>query len=482
MWEYISKYLSENLYSKMFCPHISDMGYTYEQVLLLSIKHGEGLKSVVKAGCKCAIMCDCEFNTVIAILAAWYANLVPVPISKKYGRNHCNAILRLTEPEILIVDNDQSCSQNINLYNIKNANFMIVHNDFEPDPFLMDAAVIMCTSGTTGTPKGIVITISGLINNVLGIKKYFNIGTNDTILIARPIYHAAVLSGELLISLIQGLNIVIYDNDYSPSSIIQTVRDYKATVMCGTPTLFRQICLFLENSKEILDIKNIVLSGECLRQSVAKRIRQSFCNSNIYSVYGLTEASPRVSYLPPVEFDSYSESVGIPLYGSEIKIVNDNWCALAPYNRGLIIVKSSSIMKGYYKNPDLTKRVIRNGWLITGDCGYMDNDGRLYVDGRIDDLIIKGGMNIYPKEIENNVLKLDEIDDCMAYGFYNGEIQSLGIDVVLNGKHASLSNKEVKLLISLVLPRYQMPNKISIVQEIARNASGKIIRKTFRKQ
>ena len=160
----------------------------------------------------------------------------------------------------------------------------------------------------------------------------------------------------------------------------------------------------------------MAISGECLSSGIAKNIRDVFPNADIYSIYGLTEASPRVSYLPPADFDKYSESVGIPIDGVKVKIIDVQTGGDLPANsRGLVMISSPSLMKGYYNDQSLTQKTIVNGWLNTHDIGYKDENGYLYILGRADDMIIKAGMNIYPREIENAINKLPEISECLAY-------------------------------------------------------------------
>ena len=134
-------------------------------------------------------------------------------------------------------------------------------------------------------------------------------------------------------------------------------------------------------------------------------------------------------------------------------------------------------MKGYYKNKRATQEAIIDGWLNTGDVGYKDQEGNLFILSRADDMIIKGGMNIYPKEIEDQIIKINQIEECVAYG-KRGEVgENIAVDVVLKCSGEKLiSKKELAALMSNVLPSYQMPSEINIVDTLKRNASGKIVR------
>lgn len=280
----------------------------------------------------------------------------------------------------------------------------------EPED-LSDVAFIMCTSGTTGVPKGAMITHENMITNLLDIADYFKINSSDKILIARPLYHCAVLTGEFLISLMNGLHIVFYDGEFNPTRLIQTIRKHKITVMGATPTIFYHISNIVKRQKEKLPLKTVAVSGECMTEVVAKQIKNILPDAAIYNVYGLTEASPRVSYLPPEYFDEYPLSVGIPLKSVSVKIAN-----------GELFVKGKSVMKGYYNDKSATDKAIQNRWLHTGDIATIDENGFISIKSRKDNMIIRGGMNIYPQEIENALLQDNRIKEALAFGVYDKAI------------------------------------------------------------
>ena len=205
--------------------------------------------------------------------------------------------------------------------------------------------------------------------------------------------------------------------------------------------------------------------------------RKAFPETAIYHVYGLTEASPRVSYLPPQCFDQYPNSAGIPLEGIDIRIVDAQNLPVPTGEHGRITVKTPGVMKGYYRNPDETRKRLQNDWLFTGDMGYISEEGYLYVVSREDDMIIKGGMNIYPKEIEEPVSALCQVKECIAYGVPTDNGITIGLDLVPVPEWAFLKKKEWMQLLMAALPEYLLPAQLNIVDAVARTASGKRIRK-----
>ncbi|WP_095176385.1 MULTISPECIES: class I adenylate-forming enzyme family protein [Blautia] len=428
---------------------------------------------VSKKRIKCAIACKSSLKAALYIVACWRNNNVVIPISFNYGLEHCNKIIDLVEPDIILTDDVQSCEQ----FNKKCVNLYredkVIHIKSQVDEILQDVALIMCTSGTTGNPKGVMLTEQGVICNVLGIAKYFNISSDDKILIARPLYHAAVMIGEFLLSIHKGCSIKFYNGEYDPFSIVKLLPDI--SVLCATPTLFRQLAYYCGHVGKTFRLSAIAISGECLDKQTANLIESVFIDTPIYNVYGLTEAGPRVSYLPANKFHVKSESVGIPLDETEVLVCDKNMNIIEGKESGAIYVKSKSVMKGYYRNKELTEASFFRGYLRTGDIGYKDVEGNLYIISREDDMINKAGMNIYPKEVEEYIKQFEGVSDCVVYGVKKKGTMIIGCDIVCKNNYKI---KRTELLNTI--PDYLKPNIINFVNELERNASGKIVRKKKR--
>lgn len=314
----------------------------------------------------------------------------------------------------------------------------------------------------TGAPKGAVITHENLQTNLLDIERYFRISDRERILIARPLYHCAVLTGEFLISLCKGLNISFYNSEFNPIKLIRDITERESTVLCGTPTLFYHLCQMAKRQREFLPLKTVAISGECMTQAVADCMRATLPDTEIYNVYGLTEASPRVSALPPEQFDDFPLSVGYPLQSLEAKIEG-----------GELLLRGKSIMRGYYNDRDQTNKTLAGGWLHTGDAAEIDEAGRITIKGRMDNMIIRAGMNIYPQEIESALKSDSRISDALAFGIREKQTtQTLVLHVVADG----LNKMDVLRICQERLPTYEIPDVIELVTELPRNASGKVIR------
>ena len=292
-------------------------------------------------------------------------------------------------------------------------------------------------------------------------------------MISRPLYHCAVLTGEFLTALVKGVEIQFYSGDFNPAVVLKIAKEHHITTFCGTPTLLSMMARFKRRTDEDY-IKHICISGECMSKETGLYIAKAFTQAEIYHIYGLTEACPRVSYLPPHKFSEYADCVGIPLHSVKLKIISSDGKTVKNGEIGTLWVKGDNVMAGYYNNTEKTNEVIKNGWLCTGDLALFNDEGLLKIMGREDDMIIKAGMNIYPKEIES-ALKLDSrVRDVYVCGYNDNK---LGMQIILNISGDFSDIDEVKSLCRMNLSTYQMPLKINLLDEIPKNGSGKIIRR-----
>ena len=310
------------------------------------------------------------------------------------------------------------------------------------------------------------------MTNVSDVADYFQMDKTDTILIARPLYHCAALTGEFLTAIVRGANIRFYSEQFNPTKMLELIKEHRITAFCGTPTLLSIMARF-NRGIATQTLKYICISGECMSNEVGRKIAAVFPNCNIYHIYGLTEACPRVSYLPPEYFIEFSDCVGIPLRSVDIKILDPSGKPCNVNEEGILYVKGNNIMLGYYRDPERTSAVLRDGWLCTGDIAVINDAGFLKIKGRNDDLIIKSGMNIYPAEIEGALKQDARVKEVLVYGYQDGVGTQIGMKLV--GEFASV--KEIKQLCMKLLPSFKVPTRIELVNELPKNGSGKIIRR-----
>ena len=452
LWNVIKEHMLSNP-TQQICENEAKL--TFEETVIWAERFATKLRGV---HC-CAILCSSEMAAAMSLLACFAAEVTAVPLSMRYGQAHCNNILDTISPDAIIMDNNSE----LTVYKIKDSQYI----DPEEHP-----ALIMCTSGTTGKPKGAMLSESNIVSNVTDIADYFAIDKSDTILIARPLYHCAVLTGEFLTALVKESKIRFYSEQFNPTKMLELIKEYKITAFCGTPTLLSIMARF-KRSVNTETLKHICISGECMSQETGLKIYNAFPLCSIYHIYGLTEACPRVSYLPPKCFNDYPDCVGIPLKSVSIKILNQFGDLCRENEEGILWVKGDNIMLGYYRDSEKTNKVLKDGWLCTGDIALINDAGFLKIKGRSDDLIIKSGMNIYPAEIEAALKRDKRVKEVLVYGFNNRFGTQIGLKIA--GDFDSVD--DVKQFCSEVLPSFQVPSAIELLDELPKNGSGKIIRR-----
>lgn len=478
LWNVLNKALKENA-NALISEHNGNT-QTYGNLLLEIEEKCSSLDKRNLYGLKCIILCKKSSEALKMLLLCWSLDMVAIPASFHYGEDNINSILNVTKPDLILTDDeDIDIVGNVPIFTFSNWNGNNCGQ--ETDLELDKIEILMCTSGTTGKPKASMLTGQAIATNINMILNYFQLDSADNILVCRPLYHCAVLVGEVLVSIIKGVNILFYSGGFNPIIVSRIVFEKNITVMCGTPTILKGVADYLKYKDRTKKLHMIAVSGEFLLPEYASKIEEAFPETQIYNVYGLTEAGPRVSYLPYKDFDSKPESVGIPLKGVKIRIVSKG--GLEKKGKiGNIQIKTPSLMKGYYGSLEKTISRFCGEWFDTGDIGYFDENGYLYVVGRSDDMIIKSGINIYPQEVESKLVKMVEIEDAIVYGKLEKNIEQIYADIIPSQLFKDISEQEMKIRISKIIPSFLMPYEIHLVEHFPRNASGKVMRPHFVKR
>lgn len=429
-----------------------------------------------------AFLNNSSFSDAISCLSILAADCTAVPLSLKYGYKNCINILQNIKPSLIITDMAPLPAEIISILtscNIKIATINELNSkryEYKEVIYSNEIALILSTSGTTGMPKGVVLTHNNVLANLEGISGYFKLTDQDKLLISRPLYHGAVMTGEFLYGLMKGCSINFYERAFSPRLLIKYIKERQINVMCGTPTMLYNLSAFIQNN-ELNSLRIIVTSGECLNVKIAENLVKTFSEVDLLNVYGLTEASPRVSYLESKLYNSKIGSVGVPLDNIKVMVVDKNNNPLPQKAIGELLVKGPNVMSGYWNNPVKTKEKIQNNWLHTGDLAYLDEDGFIFIQGRIDDMIIRAGVNIYPQEIESVLLSDCNIKEAVAWGTPDIRYgQKINV-AVTKADNAILTKEYIINLFRKNLQPYQWPENIYIVDALPKNASGKIVRK-----
>ncbi|MEG0770369.1 MAG: AMP-binding protein [Clostridia bacterium] len=344
---------------------------------------------------------------------------------------------------------------------------------------------IQYTSGTTGFPKGVMLTHYNILNNGLNIGNSMNLSEKDRLLIHVPLFHCFGCVLGVMSCITHATTMVIADN-FNPLNSMQLIESEKCTAVHGVPTMF----IFMLEHKDFKNfdfssLRTGIMAGSPCPIKVMRQVVDLMNMKEITIAYGQTEASPVITQTTVKDdIEIRVSTVGSVLPGITARIADPETNeTLPPNTQGEICCKGYNVMKGYYNMAEATKNVIdANGWLHTGDIGVVDENGYYKITGRIKDMIIRGGENIYPREIEELLYTNDKISDVQIIGVPSKELgEEIGAFVIPKVKN-SMTEEEVKDFVRTHMARYKTPKYVVFVEEFPMNAAGKIQKFKLREQ
>ena len=347
---------------------------------------------------------------------------------------------------------------------------------FHPD----DTAVVMYTSGTTGKPKGVMLTHQNIISTAEIWSESMEITKEDRMLISTPLFHCAA-SHVFAVPVTYKGGTVIVEEAFSPTGTVELIKKTQPTIFFGVPAMYT-ILLNLPNRNEINipSLRLFCYGAAPMPYEMVKKLKETFPNVKVQNLYGQTENTPAASTLKDHLALEKIGSVGRALPQTELRVVDEFGESLPVGQVGEIVMKGPQVMKGYLKNEEETRRAIRNGWLYTGDLGRMDDDGLLYIVDRKKDMIIRGGENVYPVEVEEVLYQIPELLEAAVVGVPDeilGEVPK-AYAVIKDGE--SITEEEILSYCRSQLAKYKLPVEVEFLPELPRNASGKVLKHTLR--
>ncbi len=422
-------------------------------------------------------------------LTAYFAIIksgnVCIPLDPNIEKENFTYISKLTEPVLIFCTNDVARKLDLGSQKyifpdtIGNPEFhaSVSENGYKTDK--NDCAEIIFTSGSTGIPKGVMLSHKNLIANTESIIKYLKLDENDRMLVVLPFYYCYGLS-LLHTHLRVGGSIVLNNSFIFLGGIIRDLLEQKCTGFAGVPSHFQILLRKSDNFKNTSfpDLRYVTQAGGKLAPIFIDEFRASFPNVVFYVMYGQTEATARLSYLPPELYDLKKGSMGKGIPDVELRVVNEKGENIKPGEVGEVIARGDNVMLGYFADEEGTRNVLRNGWLYTGDLGTVDEDGYIFLTARKKEIIKVGGKRISPKEIEGVILELPEVVDCTIDGVYDELLgEAIKATVVLkpeNGKEELI--QRIKQHCSNHLALYKIPQIFEIKENLVISATGKKIK------
>ncbi|MEM2177775.1 MAG: class I adenylate-forming enzyme family protein [Candidatus Methanomethylicaceae archaeon] len=447
----------------------------------------------IEKGDRIIIATGSKPETIISYFAIWRIGAIAIPINPDYKILEISNIIDISKPKAIITSEDLLNNFNDIIKNdiikipldIKNLNEKI---DFSPENVSIDEICqIQFTSGTTGKPKGAILTHGNWMAAVEAEKWALELNENDIYLGFYPHFHVGVSWGITAIR--YGATFIIMER-YNLKDFLKLIKEYKATIISGMPPVLYELAYSPLNIEDYLNsVRCIITGGATTPEKIWRDFSKRFPNIKVVNAYGLSETLVLGSGTAvPYRYQYLSKnfkSVGLPIGYTEIKIVDPNnpKIKLPIGEIGEIAIRGPGVAKGYWMNSEETKKsFLEDGWFLTGDLGYIDEDGVLYITTRKKDVIIMSGWKIYPNEVEEVILKHPKVAEVAVFSKYDerrGEVPAAAI-VLKSGENAT--SEEIIEFCKDKIANYKIPKYIIFLNELPKMNAWKILRRVLREK
>ncbi|MCW2654887.1 MAG: long-chain-fatty-acid--CoA ligase [Mycobacterium sp.] len=343
-----------------------------------------------------------------------------------------------------------------------------------------DTAVIIYTSGTTGRPKGAELTHFQLFMNCTVAGELFGFRDDDVGMAVLPMFHVFGLSSVLNVTVRYGGTLVLVPR-FDPATVIDELARHKCTIFSGVPTMYIALLHADTGGSDLSALRVAVSGGAPIPGEVIRAFEEKFPNVVILEGYGLSETASTTTFNINAQQRKVL-SIGKPIWGVQIRVVdeNDNEQPAGPDNVGEILIRGHNVMKGYYNKPEATAEAMPNGWLHTGDLGYYDDDGYFFIVDRKKDLVIRGGYNVYPREIEEALFEHPAIAQAAVIGKPDDRLGQEVLAFVVAKPGEAVTEQEVIVHCRQRLAAYKYPREVRIVDALPTGPTGKVLKKELR--
>jgi acyl-CoA synthetase (AMP-forming)/AMP-acid ligase II len=337
-----------------------------------------------------------------------------------------------------------------------------------------DTFGICFSSGSTAKPKGVLISNEAIAGNAVAFAEAIGFETDNRFLISRSMAQAGPIAGDALMTISRGASIVLQTDLFHPAIFLKNIDNYKVTATLLVGTMFTQIIDYPKlNEFNIKTLKRLIYGGMSTPEKVIQKALERMPEVSFYCTYGMTEASTRVTVTNPKIMQEYPTSSGMPIRGCKVKILKEDGSEAKAGDIGEVYVVSDYLMKGYYKNTKLTEYKLTKNGLRTGDSGYVSTDNLLYICARNDNVIIQGGNNVFPAEIEDILCRNPDIKEAVVLGVEDYKLGQKIVAVVTAGDK-TINEESIYRWCIANIEQKKLPKEIYIAEEIPKSDNGKI--------
>lgn len=466
------------------------------------------LKNIgVKKGDRVALLMTNSIHFCIAFYANAKLGAVSLPVSSKFKSSELQFPLLDSEAEVLICDskwwgNVEPIINTLNIRTViftdklmdtgKNGIYTYLISDlisdfceadnFESEARPTDTAIIMYTSGTTGRPKGAVITHYNLLHAVISYREIFNITDKDSTIISIPIFHITGLCALLALFVYAGGTSYLLPY-FDARKTLDIVAQYKVTFFHASPTIYILLLKESPDMQEFRSVRICAAGSANMPEDVLRALGEKLPELVFQTVYGLTESSSPATIMPMnVITSSKQKSCGIPIPGVDIRVVTSKGRACEPLEIGELQLKGAVVIQQYYKNTYANQSSFECGWFKTGDLACLDEDGYLYIVDRKKDMINRGGEKIYSIEVENTLYKHEDVVEAAVVGRPDAVYGEKVVAVIVLKDGAAANEAALINYCKSRLSSYKVPKEVVFVQKLPHTASGKISKRMVREQ
>jgi long-chain acyl-CoA synthetase len=465
------------------------MTYTYGEFDGLTTRLAAGLSAAgLDHGDRVGLCLDNRFAAAFyAILFACYkARLVPVPINARLAPTEVDYIIGDSGAVVIVVDAEKKNAiargqgHSARVWEPAEAMELAATSGGRTSvPSLGDLADILYTSGTTGRPKGAVFRHRALSAHAQLLARTLRLTDADRYQTAAPCYTSTGTHTCPLPVLYVGGTFIVedaFDVDLTASRL----EEQQSTAYFGVPAMFSLLLDRLPSGRTFPFVRSCLYGGSPMPQGTLSRLPERFPNAGLWNLYGLTEAGPNGCVLPPEYAYSHPTSVGFPLEQTALRIVREDGSDAAPGEPGEIVLQAETLMDGYLNKPDETAQTIIDGWLHTGDVATRDDDGFVYIVDRKKDMIIRGGFNVYPAEVERVLASHPDVLEAAVIGIEHSVLgEDIAAAVVLRPA-STATVADLQALCAERLADFKRPRHYHVLEKLPRSTMGKILRRELR--